>query len=68
MPGVGATDALALAYRERCATLGREVRISLSDGTPVEGVARDVDASGAWCSRPPTGRARLGAGDVVHLR
>jgi hypothetical protein len=38
-------DALSLAYRERCATIGREVRISLSDSSVVDGVARDVDAA-----------------------
>jgi BirA family biotin operon repressor/biotin-[acetyl-CoA-carboxylase] ligase len=61
-------DPLALAYRERCATLGREVRISLSDGTSVDGVARDVDASGRLVLETADGTQTFGAGDVVHLR
>ena len=61
-------DAVALAYRERCTTIGREVRISLSDGTAVEGVARDVDAYGRLVLQTPDGTRTFGAGDVVHLR
>lgn len=65
--GVGA-EGLALAYRERCATLGREVRVSLSDGSAVEGVARDVDASGRLVVDTPDGPRTFAVGDVVHLR
>lgn len=61
-------DALAVAYRERCATLGRQVRISLSDGRSVEGVARDVDAAGRLVLETAEGSQTFGAGDVVHLR
>ena len=67
VPDLG-PDALALAYRERCATIGREVRISLSDGTSVDGVARDVDAYGRLVLETPDGPRTFGAGDVVHLR
>jgi BirA family biotin operon repressor/biotin-[acetyl-CoA-carboxylase] ligase len=68
--GVRGTDAdpLALAYRERCVTIGREVRISLSDDTFVDGVARDVDASGRLVLETADGLRTFGAGDVVHLR
>ena len=61
-------DAVALAYRERCSTLGRQVRISLSDGTVVEGLARDVDGSGRLVLETADGSRTFGAGDVVHLR
>ena len=67
VPDLG-PDALALAYRERCATIGREVRISLSDGTSVDGVARDVDGAGRLVLETPDGSRTFGAGDVVHLR
>nr|WP_232530820.1 biotin--[acetyl-CoA-carboxylase] ligase [Microlunatus antarcticus] len=67
VPGIGA-EGLALAYRERCATLGREVRISLSDGTAVDGVARDVDASGRLVLETADGPRTFAVGDVVHLR
>lgn len=61
-------DALATAYRERCTTLGREVRVSLSDGVVLEGTARDVDAAGRLVLETAEGTRVLGAGDVVHLR
>lgn len=61
-------DPLALAYRERCATIGREVRISLSDDTSVDGVARDVDSAGRLVLDTADGTRTFGAGDVVHLR
>lgn len=55
-------DVLA-RYRDRCATLGRRVRVELPDG-PFEGLATDVDGDGRLLvdGRPIT------AGDVVHLR
>lgn len=61
-------DAVALAYRERCSTLGRAVRVTLSDGSSVEGLARDVDAYGRLVLETAEGAQVLGAGDVVHLR
>lgn len=67
VPGLSG-DGLALAYRERCATIGREVRVDLSDGTSVTGVARDVDASGRLVVETADGSRTFGAGDVVHLR
>jgi BirA family transcriptional regulator, biotin operon repressor / biotin---[acetyl-CoA-carboxylase] ligase len=57
-------DAARSAYRERCSTLGRRVRLSLPGDTSVEGVAEDVDDVGRLVV---DGRA-YGAGDVVHLR
>lgn len=65
---VGDPDAVALAYRERCATLGREVRVTLSDGSSAQGLARDVDAYGRLVLETAEGTQVLGAGDVVHLR
>ncbi|GAA3570829.1 biotin--[acetyl-CoA-carboxylase] ligase [Microlunatus spumicola] len=67
VPGLNG-DGLALAYRERCATIGREVRVDLSDGTSVVGVAVDVDGSGRLVVENADGRRTFGAGDVVHLR
>ena len=58
----------ALAYRERCSTLGRDVRVSLADGTSVDGRARDVDGSGRLVLDTAGGPRTFGAGDVVHLR
>ena len=66
--GADDPDAVALAYRERCSTLGRQVRISLSDGTAVDGLARDVDGAGRLVLQTAEGSRTFGAGDVVHLR
>lgn len=52
------------AYREVCATLGREVRVELPGGETVVGVADDVDQAGRLIVN---GRA-FSAADVVHLR
>lgn len=55
-------DVLA-RYRARCTTLGRTVRVELSDRT-VEGLATDVDETG----RLLVDGTAIAAGDVVHLR
>ena len=52
------------AYRERCGTLGRWVRLELPGGRAVEGEATAIDDSG----RLVVGGKSYGAGDVVHLR
>jgi BirA family transcriptional regulator, biotin operon repressor / biotin---[acetyl-CoA-carboxylase] ligase len=64
----GACARLLDAYRERCVTIGRRVRVELPTAVLV-GTAVDVDAEGAlvveddqWVRRTVT------VGDVVHLR
>ncbi|GEM34678.1 putative biotin--acetyl-CoA-carboxylase ligase (BirA bifunctional protein) [Nocardia neocaledoniensis NBRC 108232] len=59
-----ATTELAAAYRERCATIGIEVRAELPGGQVVTGVATDVDDTG----RLLIGDRAVSAGDVSHLR
>ncbi|MFH5229419.1 biotin--[acetyl-CoA-carboxylase] ligase [Antrihabitans spumae] len=59
-----ATGELADAYRERCATIGAQVRAELPGGDRIEGTATDVDANGRLII---DGRA-VSAGDVTHLR
>lgn len=61
-------EAVAVSYRERCGTLGRQVSVQLGDGSAVEGLAESVDASGRLVLRTDEGRRTFGAGDVVHLR
>jgi BirA family biotin operon repressor/biotin-[acetyl-CoA-carboxylase] ligase len=66
---VGDPDAgVGAAYRRRCRTLGRTVRVELPGGDRVEGTAVDIDESG--CLVVDTGPARIAvsAGDVVHVR
>lgn len=52
------------AYRGRCSTLGRRVRVELPGGASVEGVAGSVDEQG----RLVVDGVPYAAGDVVHLR
>ncbi|MCO5988634.1 biotin--[acetyl-CoA-carboxylase] ligase [Actinoallomurus spadix] len=62
------------AYREVCATLGRQVRVELPGavaGAPdgvLTGEAVDVDANGCLVVRAADGDHALSAGDVVHVR
>ena len=52
------------AYRERCSTVGRQVRVELPGGDTVEGLAEQVDDQG----RLVVAGVGYPAGDVVHLR
>jgi BirA family biotin operon repressor/biotin-[acetyl-CoA-carboxylase] ligase len=55
---------LADAYRAACATLGREVAVTGTDGEVVRGIAEEIDSSG----RLRVAGRLIGAGDVEHLR
>jgi BirA family biotin operon repressor/biotin-[acetyl-CoA-carboxylase] ligase len=70
-----AARSLAAAYRERCSTIGRQVRVQLPDGSVLEGLADGVDDDGRLVVLEPDpdggiqGRTHLlSAGDVVHIR
>lgn len=60
-------DAVLGEYRQRCATLGREVRVELPGGEVVEGRAEDVTEEGHLVVSTPVRRV-IPAGDVTHLR
>jgi BirA family transcriptional regulator, biotin operon repressor / biotin---[acetyl-CoA-carboxylase] ligase len=61
--GVGA------AYRERCSTIGRDVRVELPGDQVLVGAAEGVDDDGRLLVRARDGEVRaLAAGDVVHVR
>jgi BirA family transcriptional regulator, biotin operon repressor / biotin---[acetyl-CoA-carboxylase] ligase len=53
--------------RNRCTTIGREVRVELA-GTDVHGTAVGIADDGALLVETPTARRLFHAGDVVHLR
>jgi BirA family biotin operon repressor/biotin-[acetyl-CoA-carboxylase] ligase len=55
---------LASKYRELSATIGREVRVELPDGSKIEGTAADIDETG---SLHLDNGQRITVGDVVHL-
>lgn len=59
-----ATSEIAAAYRERCATIGVEVRAELPGGQVITGVATGIDDTG----RLLIGDSAVSAGDVSHLR
>ena len=64
-----ASPSLADAYRDRCVTLGRHVRVELPGGDAVLGTAERIDDDGRLViDRPGRGVVALSAGDVVHLR
>lgn len=60
-------DRLLSAYRERCLTLGEEVRVERRAGS-ITGTALDVDHTGALVVATEYGLETVGFGDVVHLR
>ncbi len=57
-------EELAQRYRERCITLGAQVRAELPGGEVLLGIATGVDAIG----RLLIGDRAVSAGDVTHLR
>ncbi|MGY1663992.1 biotin--[acetyl-CoA-carboxylase] ligase [Geodermatophilus sp. SYSU D00705] len=59
---------LARDYLAWCATVGREVVVTLPDGSGVEGVAEAVDWDGRLVVRTAAGRLELASGDVRHVR
>lgn len=59
---------LADAYRERCATIGQEVTVSLPGGTVLRGRASEVDGDGRLLVVGAHGTRALAAGDVHHVR
>lgn len=60
--------AVARAYREACVTLGRNVRVELTDGEVFTGVAADLDGAGRLLVEVNACLRTIEAGDVVHLR
>ncbi|MBY8871456.1 biotin--[acetyl-CoA-carboxylase] ligase [Micromonospora sp. PLK6-60] len=56
------------AYLAACATVGRQVRVLLPDGSQFHGTATGVDPDGLLVVSGPAGERRLAAGDVLHLR
>jgi BirA family biotin operon repressor/biotin-[acetyl-CoA-carboxylase] ligase len=60
---------LLAAYREGCATIGREVRVQVPGGPDLIGTATTVDNDGQLVVRTVDGVVkRVSAGDVLHVR
>jgi BirA family biotin operon repressor/biotin-[acetyl-CoA-carboxylase] ligase len=70
----GGADAVAFAYRRRCATLGKTVKAVLADGTEYVGLAQAIEEDGSLIVlQPPLGSSpartrQLRAADIMHLR
>lgn len=63
------SPSVAEAYRERCVTLGRQVRVDLPGGDALLGTAARIDDDGRLVVVTSAGGVTaLSAGDVVHLR
>ena len=59
---------LRAEYLGLCATVGRQVSVSLPGGSVVAGEASDVDSAGRLVVRTGAGPVPVSAGDVVHVR
>lgn len=55
-------------YATECATLGRQVQVSMPDGSSLTGEATGVDEAGRLVVARDGDRVTVGAGDVVHVR
>ena len=63
-----ATGDLAAAYRERCSTIGADVRADLPGGDAITGTAIGVDEHGRLTIDVGDESRSVAAGDVTHLR
>lgn len=59
--------AVVAGYREVCATLGKRIRATTTEGGTVEGEAVDVDETGALVVRTSAGSELVRFGQVEHL-
>jgi len=67
-PGDADACGLRHEYVRRCATIGREVTVTMPGTEGVTGTATGVDRAGRLEVRTPGGLAAVTAGDVVHVR
>lgn len=66
--GDAEASGLREAYLAGCATVGRQVRVLLPDGSEARGTATGVDGDGQLLVEAGAETLRLAAGDVLHLR
>jgi BirA family biotin operon repressor/biotin-[acetyl-CoA-carboxylase] ligase len=59
---------LLAAYRASCGTIGREVRVSLPDGSVLAGMATAIDDDGRLVVLAGGVERTLTVGDVIHVR
>lgn len=61
-------DRIALAYYQRCSTIGRKVQATLANGDAVVGLAEGIGQDGSLRVRPQTTHRGSKTAKVVHLR
>jgi BirA family transcriptional regulator, biotin operon repressor / biotin---[acetyl-CoA-carboxylase] ligase len=66
--GDATASGLRAAYRQRCVTLGEQVRVELPGQPELTGTAVDVDTEGRLVVLSDGQRRALSAGDVTHVR
>lgn len=59
---------LATVYRDRCVTIGKQVRAELPGDRALVGTATGVDGTGRLLIRTDSGEYPVSAADVTHLR
>jgi len=71
----GGTEAMTLAYRRRCSTLGKTVKATLTSGQEFLGMAESIGPDGSLTVVQPSGKDdrpstvhQLRVADIVHLR
>lgn len=62
------TSRLALAYHQRCATIGHRVQATLANGEVLVGLAEGVGQDGSLRVQPQATQFGSGTPEVVHLR
>jgi BirA family transcriptional regulator, biotin operon repressor / biotin---[acetyl-CoA-carboxylase] ligase len=67
-PGDADACGLRQEYLRRCATLGRDVTVTMPGTQPVTGTATGVDGAGRLEVRTTGGLVAVTAGDVAHVR
>ncbi|HXC67234.1 MAG TPA: biotin--[acetyl-CoA-carboxylase] ligase [Nitrospiraceae bacterium] len=65
---VHGTNRLALAYHQRCSTIGITVQATLANGDVVLGLAEGIGQDGSLRVRPQTAQPESGTPEMVHLR
>jgi BirA family biotin operon repressor/biotin-[acetyl-CoA-carboxylase] ligase len=59
---------LALAYHQRCSTIGHRIQAALANGDVIVGLAEGIGQDGSLCVRPQATQPGSGIPEVVHLR
>jgi len=62
------TSRLALAYHQRCSTIGQRVQAALANGDVIVGLAEGIGQDGSLRVQPQAAQPGSGTPEIVHLR